>query len=242
MLKKLALVFGVAVLALLLVGGYYGVVPVLSTVLGANSPDHMGAMPTDQEFTSAKTKLGLTIKEQKEDTPIRTSLRFSGKSNINASFTANELSALLRNDLWRYNFIREGSVRINEDGTAEVTGQMLVSRLPGYAEAHGISLAAIKQYLDPMISLGLTPAFRVKVDAEWKNNKLTMEIQEITVGRYQVPEEWLSENKQPIEQFVQTMVLAVPGVSIQTLDFKGGKMNAVGSFPSEISWAVEGVR
>lgn len=227
------IVMGVATLAL----GYYGFVPGLSNVLGTAKPRDLRVDPTNDDLASAKAKTGITFSNLLAGLPPEQSIRFTGQKDIVADLTDEELTALLRGDSWRYNFIEKGQVRINADGTEELSGLLRLDRVNGYLLAHQASPEKFRPYLHALESFTHHPAFYVKLESSWQDGKLSMKIIRAEIGRYQLEDKVLAAHQEEWRAAIEHHVLSVPGVTIRSLTFGEGKMHFDGTFPATVEWS-----
>ncbi|HTM69087.1 MAG TPA: hypothetical protein VL426_07425 [Candidatus Binatia bacterium] len=232
-LVALIIVLGVLTLGL----GYYGFVPGLSAVLGSAKPRDLRVDPNVDDLASAKAKTGITFSNLIEGLPPEQSIKFTGQKELNVELTDEELTALLRSDSWRYNFIEKGQVRINADGTEEISGLLRLDRVNGYLLAHHASPEKFRPYLHALESFSHHPAFYVKLDSSWQDGKLTMKVMRAEIGRYEIEDKVLAAHQEQLRAAIERHVLAVPGITITSLTFGGGRMQYEGTFPETVEWS-----
>jgi hypothetical protein len=232
-LIALIILAGIATLGL----GYYGFVPGLSTVLGSAKPRDLRIDPTGDDLVSAKAKTGIIFSNLLSGLPPEQSIKFTGQKDLVVDLTDEELTALLRSDSWHYNFIEKAQIRINADGSEEISGLLRLDRVNGYMAAHHVPADKLRPYLHALESFSHHPAFYVKMNSSWQDGKLTMEIMRAEVGRYEFDRKVLAARAAEATAAIEHHVLAVPGVSIRSLTFGGGQMHFDGTFPESIEWS-----
>src|SRR5688572_24160295 len=183
LLKVLAVLLLIPVAIIVLVGGYYGFVPGVSALFGSHKPRDLGIRPTAEDYASAVAKSDIDFLYKPSTGSPAGSIVFDGTVAIDDGFTGAELTALLANDQWEYNFLRDTQIRINADGTQELAGILLVDRVPGFLTARGYSAETVKKIGDMLKYIPTNPAFYVKLDAGWKDNVLDMSLREAQIGR-----------------------------------------------------------
>lgn len=200
-------------------------------------PRSLGITPSEAANTSLlkKTNGGLTFKELPASNNPAQSISFSGSKAINADFTSEELTTFLARSKWEYNLLRNAQVRINADGTAEVSGKLPLDLLSGFAASSGASTAPFEKYLGTAARLGVSPGFSIKISGNITNNAPTLTIHKIQAGPAGVPADVLSQNTTQINAAIGRMLSKIPGLSVQSLDFKNGTMNYRGTMPAVIS-------
>jgi hypothetical protein len=224
------------VIILVLVGGYFGLVPGVSALFGSSTPKDLHVAYTQADIGTAVAKTGVDFSYIPSNGIPKDSIQFEGKSNLNESFSASELTALFANDKWEYNFLKDVQVKINPDGTAELSGILIPDRVAGFLRARRYPESTVQNINDKLKYFINDPTFYVKVDAGWQNNILTMDLMDASIGRVPVPAKWL-ESDSTVTQVVQKHVLSVPGLQIDSLKFEDGKMKYDGTFPTKIIWA-----
>jgi len=240
-IKKIALgliiICAMSLLGGVVVLGYYGFVPVVSDLFGSNKPIDLGVSFNDTNTQDAIKKTGINFEYIQPTDKPEESLKFSGETAINTSFTSNELSALIANDKWKYNFLKNTQIKINDDGTSEISTGINTELLGGFAAAHGIEEDQIKPLID-QLKMANSPPVYIKLAASWSNNSLKMDIQKIEIGRYLMDRDWIDKNESTITSQIENSILRTPGVSITSLTFLNGEMQYNGTLPDKIQWAI----
>jgi len=224
---------GIAILGL----GYYGFVPGLSRVLGSSKPRDLRIDPSGADLDSARTKTGIAFANLLSGLPPEQSLKFTGQKELVADINDEELTALLRSDSWRYNFVEQAQIRINADGTEEISGLLRLDRVNGYMAAHRVTADKLRPYLRALESFTHHPAFYVKLNSSWQDGKLTMEIMRAEIGRYEFTKKYLAARSSEWTAAIEKHVLAVPGMTIRSLTFGAGQMHFDGTVPASIEWS-----
>ena len=228
-----AILVGIGILGL----GYYGFVPGLSKVLGSANPRDLKVEPTVQDLESAKARTGIVFGELPTDVPAEQSIRFTGRTEIVAEFTDEELTALLLDDRWKYNFVEKTQIRINADGSQEISGLLRLDRIYGYALAHRIPMGKIGPFVRRLEMLKANPAFYLKFRSSWTDNVLSMDVERAEIGRFEFPKKVLDDNRDWVRSSLEKHVLGVPELSIRSLTFTDGWMRFDGTLPQSIDWS-----
>ena len=224
------------IIVLILVGGYFGLVPGVSALFGSSTPKDLEVEYTQADIDTAVAKTGVDFSYIPSNGIPKDAIQFDGKSNLNQSFSESELTALFANDKWEYNFLKDVQVKINPDGTEELSGVLIPSRVTGFLRARRYPESTVKMITDKLKYFVNDPTFHVKLNSSWENNVLSMDLMSASIGRVPVPAEWL-ENDSTITYVVQKHVLSVPELKINSLKFEDGKMKYDGTFPTKIIWS-----
>lgn len=225
------------VIILLLAGGYLGFIPGVSSVFGSDKPRDLGVSFTPEDEAAITDKLGITYSESPSSDQPAASLRISGSRNVETKFTEKELTALMAQHarLWKYYPITDAQVRLNADGTAELSGLLRLDRVYGYAAATGIDAASVEQVLDKVKIAVSAPPVYLKGRAEVKNGVLSVDLQKLEIGRLPVPVQLFTENSAAITAFAQSRLDAAH-ISVSQGSVSAGKVDFKGELPTSVSF------
>ena len=135
-------------LVLVLVAGYFGFVPGVSSLFGSDKSRDLGVTYTSADYQSARQKGNIQRVNLPSNTPPEQSLKFSGQHAANINLTDNEVTALINEKSWRYFPVHDAQVRFNADGTGEFSGILELDTLKDYAKARGYSEEDFKVVTD----------------------------------------------------------------------------------------------
>ena len=230
MLKNLVIGLLIVVAVLILVAGYFGLVPGVSTLFGADKPRDLGIVTTETASTDALAKIALA---RSGDATSAEKVTYEGSHTVNVSLSSEEISSLYAKGTWKYNFIAgDFQVKIHPDGTVEASGMLDRARLDGYLTSKGLS--DLRSYTNTFAVLPAKVPFYVQGSLNVSNNKVALNVTSAQVGRLPLPTDTASI--QAAESVIERGIPKVPGLSVTSLDFKGGKMNFNGTFPSKIEF------
>ena len=183
--KITLIIISVIVLSIILFIGYLGYIPGLSTLLGANKPRNLGIKYTENDKASARAKSQLIYGVLPENTPPELSISRSGSRKINTSFNSAELTSLMNNRPWKYWPIEKVQLRINDDGSTELSGVVINEKLKGYAAAIGVPAKASELITK---FLPRNPAFYVKAKTSLTENQVSeFDVQSVYLGKVPIP-------------------------------------------------------
>lgn len=173
--------------------GFLGYIPGLSSVMGANKPKDLGITYTEADKASAREKSQVVYAELPSNTPAESSIVRSGSRAVNTSWSSAEMTALMNNRPWRYWPIKDVQLRINNDGTAELSGVVLKDKLSGYFTAIGVPSevsSTIAKFLPA------SSAFYVKAKTSLTDNQVSdFDIQAVSLGKISIPVNLLLSSK-----------------------------------------------
>jgi len=220
---------------LIFVAGLAGFVPGLSTILGTNKPKDLGIIITPEDSKKAQEKSGVRLIELPKDTSIANSYLLEGQRSASFSFDSKEGTAIINNRPWKYYPFSNLQLRINPDGTAEISGMVNMNLFMNYAQALGYSTTDIDKALDEYHIPKINMPFYAKGSAGIIENKVFFNVTSLEAGRIPVPSSILSSNKGRIESFVQDVVNKQKGFSAKKLVVENGKIVFDGTLPEKES-------
>jgi hypothetical protein len=224
----LLIVIIIVVVAIILILGYLGFVPGVSTLFGSDKPRDLGVTWTPEDYQAVNAKTAIEIKTATGDVTPSQSIKLSTTTHpANITLSSNELTAAINNNQnnWKYFPVSNVQVKINTDGSAQMSGMLNLGRLAGYAAATGASYGDIKTVMDKFQLLPQTIPFFVSATPSISNNAATMNIGKAELGRIPIPQDLVNNNDSAINGFFTQQINAFPGFSTKSANFAGGKLN-----------------
>lgn len=208
-IKKWMKIAGIIVLVLLLIAGYTGFVPVISDLMGTNSPRDLGVKYTKEDYVNAMQKANFELDSSAGYGP-ETKISYQGKQNIDTTFTQEEISALISFDHAENYPARDAQVKINEDGSIEVSAKIKIKDYKGYS---------------------LNNAVYVKGKAELSSpNRISLtDVDEVEIGRLPAPVTDSIINE--VEQEINDRISRIPGLYIESVNLEKGAAGFKGTIP-----------
>lgn len=224
------LIFGVLIL------GWLGFVPRLSTWLGSDRPKDLGIVFTDQDLRSADQKRGSKMETifASAESPKET-LKYFGNITVETSLNSAEASAILNRwaKNWRYFPLSDIQVRINENDTVELSARFRRDRIGGYAETMGYDAKQVEDFFRKFGPLQTSPPIYLKGIGSVSNNQLFLDLQQLKIGRMLIPQGMYVRRMEDLAAIIQKDWLeSVPGCYLQALSFKNGQVIIKGTYPA----------
>ncbi|MFC1687133.1 hypothetical protein ACFL0L_00955 [Patescibacteria group bacterium] len=200
----LVIIIVVLILGLAATGLYN--VPGISAAFGFNEPKDLGVETSTQALASLKEKIPMTITGEKTDFSSGTDI-FSGEIAVDTTITAEEASSWLQ----------------RHQRPDPIISQLTIRQMEGGMEISGMVNQYIKApvYAKVMINL---------VDT----NTIDLNIQEGKLGMFSVPDRYLVEAEELLEDKVNSLINNIPGFSIETYELHDGYSNFKGTFPENV--------
>jgi len=162
---------------------------ILSTVvffaLRTNNPRDLGVKWSEQDLNSGRAKGQVVNEFIKEEDSSGVAWKTSGKRDIKTTFSSSEITAIMNNKKGAYYPYKNIQVKFNADGSAEISGRLIKSRIPTY----GSTFDAPKVAVDlTMKFLPENPVFYLKGKATLAENQVEFfEPQRFEIGRIPMP-------------------------------------------------------
>ncbi|MBI3577546.1 hypothetical protein HY086_05915 [Candidatus Gottesmanbacteria bacterium] len=216
--------------------GYFGFVPGLSGILGTNKPRDLGVRATVADYDLYVKKGGTSYNYVTGSAPPGQSFIPFGKKEVTASFSQQEITGRINFAKWKYMPVENVQVKINADGTGEVSGVIRVDRLDGFIAAIGGVSVPPEEIHKALTTVGLgsgNPPFYLKVkDAGVKDNKAFGGIISVEVGRIPVPVSQV--NASAVAANLVNTILSKAGIYAKSVSFTSGQMDFSGTVPESM--------
>jgi hypothetical protein len=238
-MKKILIGLGLALLVILLVVvlvlGWFGFIPGLSTALGAHTPVDFGITYTEADRLAALEQVGVEVKEMKNtDVAPAESIRFEGETKASTSFSSQQLTALEDGCRWKYCFMNNAQIRVNDDGSMELAGVLQLELVEGYALGLGYApedVATAMEYARKIFPSA--PAIYLKGDNPTvTNNVVELNLVSAKIGRFSVPASYVAQTNDLLNGLAEDHLEMIPGFSITSASVKDGAVQFNGTYPA----------
>lgn len=153
--------------------------------MGVQTPKDLGISYTQEDFNSAMDKTGIELLALPEGSTGENAWKTEGSKDINISLTSEEITAMVNERPFKYWPVKDVQIRLNDDGTSEVSGVGIRDNIVGFAEIIGVSeevTSKVVKLVPPSSS------FYLKADASMKDNAVAkLDIQSFKIGHISIP-------------------------------------------------------
>ena len=239
-LKWLSITLGVLIIIIVLVGGYFGLVPGVSSIFGSDKPKDLGVTYTEADRLSGRAKAGWEVVELSSDLPPEESYSFTGQNAVDTTFNERELTAWA-NDPWTYFPLSDCQIRVNDDNTVEFSGKLHIGMLKEWIDAMGVA-DNYSELIDDYLRWFMwgNPPFYVKMSASVNNGQIiNPQIYSAQVGRFSVPTSLIENNINELVAYAEWQANNIDGFSVETAEITDGGIRFVGIMPAVISRSVK---
>lgn len=209
-------------------------VPILFFAFFINGkPRDLGIRYTPADYQSTHQKFGVEVGklETAPSTP-KDSIQYSGSKETNINMSSVEVTSYLNASKWVYAPASNVQVRINSDGSGEISGLVNVRNLLTY-----ISLVTpsddVQKALDEY-HIPANPPFYAKGTVSVTNNKVNFNIQSLEVAKIPVPQQYVSENLGALNSFATDKLNSIPNLKVRSLTLSGNKVNLDATLPAKV--------
>ena len=207
----LAIIIVVLMIAVAATGVY--TIPGISSIFGFNEPKNLGVEISDEALGTLKDKIPLRITGEVTDYSSGSVDIFSGEMAVDTTITANEVSS------WLQRYQRPDPL-LSDLTVRQFEGGMEIS-------------AMVNQYVK-------APVY-AKVNVNLiDNNTVSIDIQEGKLGMFSVPEKYLDEVSDLLEKQVNSLIVGIPGFSIEEYELHDGYSKFKGTFPETVKPSANG--
>jgi len=198
------------------------------------SPKDLGVKYTPEDYTQSHQKMAVevgSISNPTSENPKDT-IQFTGKKDINVALSSSEATAYSRAEKWKYAPISNLQIKINPDGTGEVSGVLnLANLLPFISMTTPVE--DVQKAIDKFHISG-NPPFYTKGTVTVTNNETKFNIQSLEVAHIPVPQKYVSENTSALNNFVTDRLNSIPNLQVRSLTLSDGKANIDASVPEKV--------
>lgn len=236
-LKLFTAIFaGLTVIAVLTIG-YFGFVPGLSSLLGANKPKDLGITYTDEDYKNytAKTNVQFADFTNAPDNPAKPGKKivFADPKPLSGSVSQAEITAAINNAGWLWMPLTNTQVRFG-DGTVEVSGNLNIDHIAQFITFIG-GVGYEQSEVDQAISwaskvIGNAPVY-LKANASVTNNVPTIAVTEAQIGRFSVPNDIAQK---ALQTGAANAISRTPGLQANSTTFSVGQINYDGTIPTTV--------
>ena len=216
----------------LLILTFLGLVPGLSSLVGAG-PKDFGIKVTKDDSKAARTLVGTEVIAIKSNDG-KSDFTLEGKKDAVFSMDSKILTAFFNNNPWKNHPVKNVQILIHPDGTVEGSGILVVSKAIPYAMALGYSEGQIR---DAMSKYNIPPIevpIYVKGTGSAMNDKVTVNASSVKIGAISVPGNIVSQANNEAVVVLEDIIQKHSGsFHAESLIFSDGKMNFKGYVPQK---------
>jgi hypothetical protein len=221
-------------LALVLVGGYLGFVPIVSNVL-AKQRD-LGVEIDHNYYSAVSEQLGIEMNLSDPDGVPS----YEGTVPLEESFSSEQASSILAGWETLYDYIKyvpfeDVQIKIHEDGTAEMSAILNVAKGIEIAREMGYTGEEIDEGLKYVKFVNNRMPFYAKGRAGIQNGQVFLEGDVLEIGRVKVPENILKTVETGASSITEQRISQIPGLNVDSIELKNSKAHVSAEIPQKVS-------
>ncbi len=230
----LVLVFIVAPVIVL---GYLGFIPGLSSLMGATKARDLGVRYSEADYVSYQTKTGgqfldFATAPVSAINPAKKTI-FANPKYMDVNLTQEEITATINSVGWSQMPITNTQVRFG-DGTVEISGNIKMDQISSFVNfigGVGYSQSDIDKALGWGKRLAGSPPIYVRAAAEVVNNVLNMQVEQVQIGRFNAP---LDIAGKVLNSGVVNAMNGTYGLNAGSATFSNGQLHFAGTSPTQV--------
>jgi len=214
--------------------GYSGFLSGTAKIFGADKPRDLEVIFNADSLESANNKTKVRLENSFEILAIPEGISVFGSHPVSTVFTSEELTSLFGNSKWVYYPFSDVQIKINDDGTIEISGILLTGRINGFIMATGGLKEKVPWFIKKLEWPFFNPPFYFRGTLGIENNKVNLVIDQAMLGKFTLPARLVKKYRQPLENFITERISFLEGLFVFTLSFSDAGMDFSGELPNRI--------
>jgi hypothetical protein len=198
----------------------------------SGNPRDLGVKYTPADYTQTHQEIGTEVVAATSSPSVKDSLQFSGQKEIKISLNSSEITAYLNADKYIYTPASDLQVKINSDGTGEISGLLNLKNFITY-----ISLTTPTEDVQKAIDkfhISANPPFYAKGTVTVTNNQVNFNLSQLEIGRISVPQNYVSENLGALNDYATKKLNSIPNLQVRSLTLSSGQANLDATVPGKV--------
>lgn len=237
-MKKIFFFLSVSLILLtfLLVAGltYAGLMPVLSEAL--IKPRDLGVRVDPQLVSDFDAKHQMINALPNGVVPSEREPIYSGQTSLDVTLSSAEISSIL--DYWQKQYsknpISQVQVRINNDGTSEVSGILDLAVAVEMAKQLGYSDEQISQGKKFLGIINTRLPFYLHGTGEVVNNRVQVKATQAQIAKINLPSEWVEQVNQVTSDAIERRIRQIPNLKVESLELVEAAVKLKAETPNTI--------
>ncbi|KKS95980.1 MAG: hypothetical protein UV73_C0012G0008 [Candidatus Gottesmanbacteria bacterium GW2011_GWA2_43_14] len=199
-------------------------------------PKTLGIRYTAEDLSSVKAKLNVTTEALPTNTPLGQTLLVTGGHPVDATFTSQELTALVdnRHNDYAYFPFRNVQIRIVSDGSVEGSATVSYQDAVNYLVSLGIAQADISEGVNKFKIPKTNLPVYLKVSGSIENNQSLIKIHGAKIANISIPQKYITEYSPALLNLIDDVIAdRQPSVDIYKLGVENGQVRFQGTAPDK---------
>jgi len=200
-------------------------------LIGTPKPKNLGINYTEADWQTSQGKSQIKTEIVAATVPLE-AIKYQGSHPVTQSFTSQELTAEANKRTWQYLPFKNIQIRINQDGSTEVSGNLNTSIVTEYLTAVGGLSLKEAEIVKSYVPIQGMPTFYLKGAGSVENNKISLNLQSVQVGPVSIPTGYINQYQSTVVTFLNDRLQKWDGVKIDSLNFNSSQLNFSGTLPN----------
>lgn len=237
-LKIFLSLFFVVLLVLVLIAGWLGFVPGLSSLLGATKARDLGVHYTQTDFATYQLKTGTKFTDFNDapDNPAKPGKKVvfaDPKQADELAITQEEITAAVNSIDWAWMPLSNAQIKFTND-TVEVSGNIRLDHVQDFVRfigGVGYSDSDVAKAVSWGKKFANNTAIYAKAKASVENDTLSLQLQQIQIGRFNVP---MGIASKVVTTGTTNAIVRADNFEAKSVTFKNGTLQFSGTYPGTI--------
>ena len=209
-------------------------VPILFVVFFANGkPKDLGIKYTPADYQATHQKFGVEVgKLETAPASPKDSIQYSGSKEAKLNLNSVEITSYLNASKWVYAPASNVQVKINADGTGEISGTLNINNVLTYVSLI-TPIDEVQKAIDKF-HVPATPPFYAKGTVSVTDNKVNFNVQSLEVAKIPVPQNYVTENTSALNNFATDKLNSIPNLKVRSLTLANGQVNMDATVPAKV--------
>jgi hypothetical protein len=217
--------------------GYLGFIPGLSSLMGATKARDLGVRYSEADYLSYQTKTGGQFLDYANApaSPLNPAKKtiFGDPKYMDVDLTQEEITATINMVGWSWMPLTNTQVRFG-DGVVEMSGNLNMNQLSNFVNFIG-GVGYSKSDVDKALGWGKrlagNPPVYIRAAASMTNNVLSMEVQQVRIGRFDAPIDIASK---VLNTGTNNALNGTYGLNTNGATFSNGQLHFTGTSPTKV--------
>jgi hypothetical protein len=221
----------------IIVLGYLGFIPGLSSLMGATKARDLGVRYSEADYISYQTKTGGQFLDYANApasaiNPAKKTI-FADPKYMDVNLTQEEITATINLAGWSRMPITNAQVRFG-DGTVEISGNIKMDQISNFVSFIG-GVGYNQSDIDKALGWGKrlvgSPPIYVRANASVTNNVLSMQVEQVQIGRFNAP---LDIASKVLNTGTVNAMNGTYGFNAGSVSFSNGQLHFAGTSPTAV--------
>lgn len=224
--------FFVVGLLIILVLGYFGIIPFVAHILKTDKPRDLGITVSQNDRDKNKEIFGdIQRFFDSGDIENDTKIEYFGSVSRNVTLTSSQVTASIIDNQWRYKPVSEVQIKFGDNGDLEASGMLHADKVKQYLINSGINQDEINAWFDKLNLNEKNIPFYIKANIEVIDNQLSISVSYLELGRLPIPNNLVSSNVGVVAEAINKRIKSIPNLDIKELKISEGVVSFIGTTP-----------